>query len=96
MNFYWAYGSIEDGAIVTPEPANQGTVALDLSPAQPSETPITPEEQQPPTTSEEQQPSTEIPEEKERPKPLRSESSASSLNAVFSVLFFIGVLLHLS
>jgi hypothetical protein len=87
MNFYWAYGSIENGTIVTPEPANQGTVSLDLSPAQPSETPAAPEEQQP---------STETPEEKERPKPLRSESSASSLNAVFSVLFFIGVLLHLS
>lgn len=102
MSFFWAYGSIENGANTVPEDSNKGSVMLDLSlPQEPSGTTpeeTVPEETAPEETSPEQQTesNTIIPEEKERPKPLRSESFALCLNSIFSVLFFAGVVLHLS
>ena len=98
MSFFWAYGSIENGAITAPEDSNKGSVMLDLSlPQEPSGTTpeeTVPEETVPEETTPEEQ--TIIPEDKERPKPFRSESFALCLNSIFSVLFFAGVVLHLS
>ena len=93
MSFYWAYGPIENGIIAASEATNKGAVVLDLSPSEQAETPPASSET-PSGTEGETQP--ETPAEKERPKPLRGSSVASSLNVVFSGLFFAGVVLHLS